>query len=158
MEDKIFKKFKILILVIILSIISFIFIRNILKSNKSGNYKIDFNPILSSNYKIEEFKSEFSMNSPNSFQYYNDYIYITDTNNNRIIKVNLDGKIVKEIGKSGNGDLEFLKPSCITVINDLIYIFDKDNVKIKIYDLDFSFIKFIDLSSIYIRLFAILSG
>lgn len=78
------------------------------------------------------------LNHPYNLVVVNDRIYITDTDNGRVIITDYNGKFIKEFGKSGGqGNLE--DPIGITAINDEIYVVDPALKKILVYDLDGNF-------------------
>jgi sugar lactone lactonase YvrE len=81
-----------------------------------------------------------------------DYLYIADTDNNRIQIIDVDGScnsgddeyltndicFVDEFGGSGNGEGKFDLPSGLALHtdNDLLYVADTDNNRIQIIDVD----------------------
>lgn len=87
-------------------------------------------------YTAADFGLDKKMTSPQGLFVYEDYIYICDTNNNRILELQRTGakelKLVREIMEF-TGDVEvntFNAPHDIAVNEDYIYIADKSNGRI----------------------------
>ncbi len=87
-------------------------------------------------YTAVDFGLEKKMTSPQGLFVYEDYIYICDTNNNRILELQRTGDteivLVREI-KEFIGDVEvttFNAPHDIAVDEDYLYIADKSNGRI----------------------------
>lgn len=82
------------------------------------------------------------------------YLYITDTGNNTVVKYDISGyinndsvlsnkrTIVEILGGKGTVDdkLSFNGPTIITASNSYIAVYDSNNRIIKVYDLDFNFV------------------
>jgi sugar lactone lactonase YvrE len=95
---------------------------------------------------------EFDLPSGLALDTATNYLYVADTNNNRIQIIDVDGNcddnddeylandvcFVDEFGGSGNGDGEFDLPSGLALHtdNDLLFIADTDNNQIQIIDVD----------------------
>ena len=87
-------------------------------------------------YTTAELGLEKKMQSPQGMFVYEDYIYICDTNNNRILELQRTGKteivLVREITEF-TGDVEvttFNAPTDISVSEDYFYISDKSNGRV----------------------------
>jgi len=87
-------------------------------------------------YTAVDFGLDKKMTSPQGLFVYEDYIYICDTNNNRILELQRTGateiKLVREITEF-SGDVEvntFNAPHDIAVNEDFFYIADKSNGRI----------------------------
>ena len=107
---------------------------------------------------VDEFGSsgndmgEFDLPSGLALNTSTDYLYIADTNNNRIQIIDVDGNcsssddeylandicFVEEFGESGNGEGEFDLPSGLALNDDtdMLYVADTDNNQIQIIDVD----------------------
>ncbi len=69
-------------------------------------------------------------------------MYVADTNNDRIVKLNSEGSILWERGKNGRGTGEFMKPSGIAVsLSGIVYVSDMHNDRIQKFDSQGNFIK-----------------
>jgi DNA-binding beta-propeller fold protein YncE len=67
----------------------------------------------------------------------NDEIFVSDGyGNSRIVKYDKDGNFIKTWGKAGNGPSEFKTPHTLIVVDDLLYVGDRDNLRMQIFDLD----------------------
>jgi len=70
-----------------------------------------------------------------------DFIFIVEQGKNRILKLDLQGKITETLGGLGTGDYQFDKPVDIEATNGLkIYISDRNNNRVQIYDRRFQFL------------------
>ncbi|MEW6455718.1 MAG: NHL repeat-containing protein [Acidobacteriota bacterium] len=68
-------------------------------------------------------------------------IYVLDSGNNRIQKINPNGQVILSLGRKGEGPGEFMKPSDIFIDdNDKIYVADTGNARIQILSLTGEFI------------------
>jgi len=68
-------------------------------------------------------------------------IYISDTENNRIIKFNSDGKMIKSIGGFGWEKEQFYTPSDICAASALdVFVADYNNHRVQRYDKDLNYI------------------
>lgn len=85
---------------------------------------------------------ELGLVHPTSLVWSGKFLYITDTGNDRVVVINNEGKLVKIIGEPGNGKLQFIKPTGITIDSDgYIYIVDSGNNRIQVLDSKDNFIK-----------------
>lgn len=75
--------------------------------------------------------------SPNSICSDGTYLYVADTNNNRIQKFSLAGEYVGKAGKedctAGSGNGEFNQPICIRHYNGNLYISDLNNNRVQVH-------------------------
>lgn len=70
-----------------------------------------------------------------------EYLYICDSENNRILKCGLNGESPCSIGCIGNGKCEFIKPKCIAINSENICVYDYGNKRIQIISKTGEFIK-----------------
>ncbi len=68
-----------------------------------------------------------------------DKLYVCDTGENKILILDSEGKLLKEVGETGNGDLEFLRPMGIAYVDGLFYVLDVQNARIQILGEDLEF-------------------
>jgi hypothetical protein len=67
----------------------------------------------------------------------NDEIFVSDGyGNSRIVKYDKYGNFIKTWGKAGNGPSEFKTPHTLIVVDDLLFVGDRDNLRMQIFDLD----------------------
>lgn len=59
-------------------------------------------------------------------------IVVVDNKRDMLVILDYDGKYIQNIGKTGNGKLEFLSPTDITELNHKIYIIDSGNNRIQV--------------------------
>lgn len=76
-----------------------------------------------------------------------DYYVVSDSIKNQLNIINKDGDIVKVIGKTGNGNMEFSRPTTLTMLHDKIYIIDQLNYRIQVFDQSFNFVESIAYSN-----------
>jgi len=74
------------------------------------------------------------LNRPRSVAVGGDYLYVTDTESNRIQVFGQNGQHIKSFGQSGLGPSEFQFPLCISQQNDLLAVTDCDNHRVQIFD------------------------
>lgn len=65
-----------------------------------------------------------------------DHLYLTDTDKNVIVKTDLKGNILKQVGSAGNDLGEFLTPTLITNYHDEIFVVDEGNHRIQVLSTD----------------------
>ncbi len=85
-------------------------------------------------YKAVQFpKEDIDLSQPKGITAINKGIVVVDSGNNRLIFLDDDGNYIKSIGNIGNGPLEFLDPTGITIDkNNNIYVIDNGNRRIQI--------------------------
>ena len=80
---------------------------------------------------------DYHYNYPHSICTDGDYIYITDSSNNRIVKrVAHNGTFVDEVGSAGSGDTQFNNPLGISYYEGQLYVADNGNHRIILLDAD----------------------
>jgi hypothetical protein len=62
-----------------------------------------------------------------------DFVYVADTGNDRIVKFGLDGLLISTWGGHGTGAGEFDRPVDLFEFNDLIYVVDNGNDRIQVF-------------------------
>lgn len=79
---------------------------------------------------------------PTSLHWIKDSLYITDTDNERIVISDKDGKLIRTVGETGNGPLQFIKPTGITKdARGNIYVVDAGNNRVQVLDNKDNFLK-----------------
>ncbi|PKM81684.1 MAG: 6-bladed beta-propeller [Firmicutes bacterium HGW-Firmicutes-14] len=74
-----------------------------------------------------------------------DRLYVTDVKQHKVKIFDLNGKLVKEIGKPGREQGEFNAPNAVTVTGDgSIYVTDTGNQRIQVFDKDGKFVEIIN--------------
>jgi hypothetical protein len=70
----------------------------------------------------------------------NDSLYITDSKNNCILICDLNGKLIRKVGRFGQGPKEFREPTQIKYNEHYIYVADRGNNRIQVFDHNFNYI------------------
>jgi len=68
------------------------------------------------------------------------FIYIADTQNDRVQKFDNDGKFLLSFGKHGRGEGEFMQPNYISVKEEKLYVSDQYNHRVQVFDKEGNFI------------------
>lgn len=89
--------------------------------------------VYKSGYKFEEWIIE-GVEEPGGILALEEAFIVSDRENDCIFKVDNNGNIIDEIGQTGSGNGEFLKPSALAVYNHEIYVLDQGNNRIQILD------------------------
>lgn len=98
---------------------------------------IGYTQLIESNtYKIiNTFGKELNLNKAQGIAYYNNRIIVSDTENDRLVILGNDGRLLKVVGRSGNAQGEFIKPRGITVDKEgNILVVDSGNNRLEIFD------------------------
>lgn len=68
-------------------------------------------------------------------------IYLADTSRNYVLVLDLNGKVITQVGKRGGGRgvAEFRQPTNIAIYGDEVFVFDRQNSRIQVLDLDGNF-------------------
>ena len=83
-------------------------------------------------YTKEEFDIGGELKKPEKMAIDDEYLYICDTGNDKIIKYGLNNNQVEEIGYIGSGKGEFNTPKCIAVNDDKLCVYDFGNDRIQL--------------------------
>jgi DNA-binding beta-propeller fold protein YncE len=66
-----------------------------------------------------------------------DFVYIADSGNNRILKFDENGKQITKWGSSGTGEGQMMNPISITVdARGFVYIVEKDNSRVQLFGVE----------------------
>lgn len=75
----------------------------------------------------------------------NDLVYVTDVRQSNVKVFDLNGKLIRQIGKPGTQPGQFFAPNAITVDNNgTIYVTDTGNQRIEIFDKNGKFLKILN--------------
>jgi hypothetical protein len=97
-------------------------------------------------FKINELSPNFNIipgliSSTNTFSIdKNGNLYFLDFNNNRILKFNMKGSFIKQIGTIGQGNEDLYYPQGVFVNQDIVYVLDQSGNKLKMFSLEGEFI------------------
>ncbi len=109
---------------------------SVAKFDKDGNYLGLF---------AEKKASENVFTAPAGMAIKDDKVYVTDVKQDTLKIFDLNGKLIKQIGKAGKGNGEFNAPNAVTVDNDgNIYVTDTGNQRVQVFDKDGRFLKIIN--------------
>lgn len=78
--------------------------------------------------------------SPNQIASIDDMLFICDTENDRVIKCDLQGNMLCEIGGLGTSEGEFVEPCCIAVSSSGICVYDRGSKRIQTFSFNGDFI------------------
>ena len=67
--------------------------------------------------------------------------YVTDSNNNSLMKFDKTGKLLKSIGQGGTGKGEFNCPCGLTVVGDEVIVCDINNHRLQVFTSDLVFVR-----------------
>lgn len=145
-----FLSFMVIIILVIAFFLhnNFIGAESIFKGNSVSQNDIDRAPDLKLNIIADEYRLSatigegLGLKQPQGIALIDEDLLIADTSNNRLVLIDVNGKMKKEIGKMGNGAGEFVNPTGITVDNEgYVYVLDSGNSRIQVFDKSFKFIK-----------------
>lgn len=74
-----------------------------------------------------------------------EFMFILDIPNHRVLKFDLSGSFITQIGRIGQTDSTLFWPSAICIQNRMLYILDKGGQRVKIFDLSGNFKKAIEI-------------
>lgn len=74
-------------------------------------------------------------------------IFILDFKDNTISKYDWEGRLIKRVGRKGQGPMDFLGPKCLCASNDKLFLLDQMNTRIAEFDLNLENFHYIKLSS-----------
>lgn len=91
---------------------------------------------------VGKFQEELGLSNPTSMVWVNESLYITDTDNDRIVVIDREGNVIRSFGEAGNGPLQFIKPTGITADEDSnIYVVDSGNNRVQVINSEEQFVK-----------------
>ena len=99
-------------------------------------------------YLVSDNYFNLEMSEPAGIAVANGKIAVTDSADNCIYIFSNSGEHIDTIGKTGNGQMQFLAPCQIVFSNNRYYILDSGNSRIQILDQDFSYLNEIKLTPI----------
>lgn len=101
-----------------------------------GYYILDYfsGKILNYNSNLELKNIYKGFSRPTSIVYFNDYLYVTESEKNRIVRVDLYTGEKKYLGKTGLRRGEFLNPNDLLVSGDYLYAVDEYNYRVQVFD------------------------
>ena len=109
---------------------------NISKFDKDGKYLGLF---------AEKQASENIFTSPAGIAIKDDKVYVTDVKQHTLKIFDINGKLIKQIGKNGKAVGQFNAPNAVNVDNDgNIYVTDTGNQRVQVFDKNGKFLKIIN--------------
>jgi signal transduction histidine kinase/sugar lactone lactonase YvrE len=108
----------------------------------SGNKRIKIYNTGGNLIKIIDTKgTENELSNPQGISFQGDKIYVSDTDNDRVIIFNgYDGTVFNKFGEAGSALGKFNNPIGIAATENLIYVVDSGNNRVEIFDKDGKFI------------------
>lgn len=99
--------------------------------------------LTSDHKKIKVFNENGTLQQPTGIAYskMSNQVWVLETAAHRISIFNIEGVLIKQIGKRGNAEAEFNFPTHIWIANEgLVYIVDSMNFRVQIFDKDGNFL------------------
>ena len=69
-----------------------------------------------------------------------DNIYVSDMLNSSLLKLSKEGKLMKVVGRKGTQPGEFKDPGMIKIINDKLYVCDRENHRVQILNTELEYV------------------
>lgn len=111
--------------------------------------EVSFTEITSSEMKARKFQvKEIALSSPIDVLSTEEGLLIVDADKNHLVLTDARGKVLRVIGKTGNGEDSFLTPTAVTTFEDQYYVIDQGNHRVKVLDDAFRFLHSIPLPEI----------
>ncbi|PWJ49771.1 6-bladed beta-propeller [Faecalicatena contorta] len=99
-----------------------------------------FTHIYKDNYKVEKLKID-GVDNPVGILCREQDILITDRENDRLVVTDFEGNVIRKIGETGNGPLEFMSPGEIIRYENKVYILDEKNYRVQILDENLNYVE-----------------
>lgn len=120
-------------------LIAYIFILNPFRTTQSSLQSTAIFPdemVITDKLGIQNsFGKEHGLLKPQGIAYHEGKLYVSDTENDRIVILTTQGEMIKEIGRTGNAPGELIKPRGITADrNGNILVVDSGNNRVQIFD------------------------
>ena len=117
---------------------------------KETDYLEDFEFQENIQYELKELIGEDDkLQTPEGIACYEDLLYVADKDADTIKKYDLNGKLLSEIGKTGNAEGELLSPSALAVDQKgNVYVAEEGNYRISIFNKEGKFQRSIELAEL----------
>ncbi|MDE7423285.1 MAG: 6-bladed beta-propeller [Lachnospiraceae bacterium] len=101
-------------------------------------------------YELKELIGEDDkLQTPEGIACYENLLYVADKDADTIKKYDMNGKLLSEIGKTGNGEGDLLSPSALAVDQEgNIYVAEEGNYRISIFNKEGKFQRSIELAEL----------
>lgn len=96
-------------------------------------------------WQEEVFIDKGIIDTPKAIKCSDEYIYVTDYGDDKILKFDYNGNLVSEIGKTGNAPGEFDKPMAIAIENNILYVAEERTGRIQLFNKEDKVIKEIQI-------------
>lgn len=108
--------------------------------------EITHKAVLGGDYSVSEIGRDITkISSPCGIVCREEDILVCDFSGNKIVILDRDGNYLEEVGKLGNGPLEFIRPTGIARTEQYIYVIDSGNGRIQVLGQDLGFVREIGL-------------
>ncbi len=94
--------------------------------------------VYKSGYEFEEWQLK-DIKEPGDILVLEDAFVVSDRQADCVFKIDHSGNVIAQMGQTGNGDGEFLKPSALAAYNNEIYVLDQGNNRIQVLDEDLAY-------------------
>ena len=106
-------------------------------------------PIVKNSKFVEQNFIDFKEKiKPSGICILNDNVIVCEKEKHRLGVYDKQGRLIKYIGKLGDGESEFVEPECITIHKDKVLVLDAGNNTVKIFSQNLDFIKKINLEAL----------
>ncbi len=96
--------------------------------------------VYQSGYGFEEWQLP-DIKAPGGILTLGDTYFVSDQEEDCILKVNHEGNVIAKTGQTGSGAGEFLSPSALTAYDGEIYVLDQGNNRIQVLDGNLSYLR-----------------
>ena len=99
-------------------------------------------------YTLSEDFFETNLSEPAGLTIVNGKIVVCDRAGNCLKVFSTEGKLIQDVGKTGNGELQFIAPCQVVYSAEKYYVLDSGNSRVQILNSDFSFSDEVELRRI----------
>ncbi len=87
------------------------------------------------------FTQKISCRGINEFAIHNDCLFYSDVLHHRLVKADMNGKLLASTGEKGSQPGQFEFPNGVRINNEQVFVSDSDNGRIQVFDTDLKFVR-----------------